>query len=25
MWPPGDLVRRGFFKATVGMSWVSTK
>jgi hypothetical protein len=25
MWPPGDLVSWGFFKATVGMSWVSTK
>jgi hypothetical protein len=25
MWPPGDLVRSGFFNATVGISWVSTK
>jgi hypothetical protein len=25
MWPPGDLVIRGLFKATVGISWVSMK
>jgi hypothetical protein len=25
MWPPGDLVIRGLFKATIGVSWVSTK
>jgi hypothetical protein len=25
MWPLGDLVRRGSFKATVSMSWVSRK
>jgi hypothetical protein len=25
MWPLGDLVIRGLFKATVGISWVSTK
>jgi hypothetical protein len=25
MWPPGDLVIRGRFKVTVGISWVSTK
>jgi hypothetical protein len=25
MWPPGDLVRSGFFNVTVEISWVSTK
>jgi hypothetical protein len=25
IWHPGDLVRSGFFNATVGISWVSTK
>jgi hypothetical protein len=25
MWPPGDLVIRGLFRATVGISWVSLK
>jgi hypothetical protein len=25
MWPPGDLVIRGLFMATVGISWVSMK
>jgi hypothetical protein len=25
MWPPGDLVIRGLFKAAVGISWVSMK
>jgi hypothetical protein len=25
MWPPGDLVRSDFFRATVDISWVSTK
>jgi hypothetical protein len=25
MWPPGDLVIRDLFKATVGISWVYTK
>jgi hypothetical protein len=25
MWPREDLIRRGFFKAIVGISWESTK
>jgi hypothetical protein len=25
IWPPRDLVIRGLFKATVGISWVSMK
>jgi hypothetical protein len=25
MWPPGDLVIRGLFKAVIGISWVSMK